>query len=69
MNRTVNTIGLSVLAVALLFMPEIMNGIKLNVSLGTSLLLFALAASSVNILVGYTGLMAFGNAAFFGVGA
>jgi branched-chain amino acid transport system permease protein len=69
MKRTAHTIGLSVLAIALLFMPEIMNGIKLNVSLGTSLLLFALAASSVNILVGYTGLMAFGNAAFFGVGA
>jgi branched-chain amino acid transport system permease protein len=28
-----------------------------------------LAAASVNILLGYTGLLAFGNAAFFGVGA
>ena len=69
MNRVLNAAAMSLLAVVLIFMPEIMNGIKLNVSLGTSLLLFALAAASVNILVGYTGLMAFGNAAFFGVGA
>ena len=69
MNRTLNIVGMSALAVVLLAMPEIMNGIQLNVSLGTTLLLFALAAASVNLLVGYTGLMAFGNAAFFGVGA
>ena len=45
------------------------NIVKLNVSLGTSLLLFGLAAASVNILVGYTGLDGLRNAAFFGVGA
>ena len=69
MNRYANIAGMSLLAIVLLAMPEIMNGIKLNVSLGTTLLLFALAAASVNLLVGYTGMMAFGNAAFFGVGA
>lgn len=69
MNRALNSIGLSLLAIALLAMPEIMGVIKLNVSLGTALLLFGLAAASVNLLVGYTGLMAFGNAGFFGVGA
>ena len=69
MNRRLNAIGMSLLAILLLGMPLWMNAIKLNVSLGTSLLLFGLAAASVNILVGYTGFMAFGNAAFFGVGA
>jgi len=69
MKRTLDTVGLSLLAVLLLGMPLWMNIIQLNVSLGTSLLLFGLAAASVNILVGYTGFMAFGNAAFFGVGA
>jgi branched-chain amino acid transport system permease protein len=69
MNRALSAVGMSLLAILLLGMPEWMNLIRLNVSLGTSLLLFGLAAASVNILVGYTGLMAFGNAAFFGVGA
>src|SRR5579863_7762798 len=69
MKRTLDTAGLSLLAIVLLGMPVWMNIARLNVSLGTSLLLFGLAAASVNILVGYTGFMAFGNAAFFGVGA
>ena len=68
MNRMLNSAGMSLLAILLLGMPWWMNAAKLNVSLGTSLLLFGLAAASVNILVGYTGFMAFGNAAFFGVG-
>jgi branched-chain amino acid transport system permease protein len=69
MKRSLDTVGLSLLAILLLGMPLWMNEVRLNVSLGTSLLLFGLAAASVNILVGYTGFMAFGNAAFFGVGA
>ena len=68
MSRALGTIGYSLIAVLLLGMPFWMNVAQLNVSLGTSLLLFGLAAASVNILVGYTGFMAFGNAAFFGVG-
>ena len=69
MSRMLNSVGMSLLAILLIGMPWWMNAVKLNVSLGTSLLLFGLAAASVNILVGYTGFMAFGNAAFFGVGA
>ena len=69
MKRSANALGMSLLAIALLALPAIMPALKLNISLGTSLLLFGLAAASVNIMVGYTGLMAFGNAAFFGVGA
>jgi branched-chain amino acid transport system permease protein len=69
MKRMLDGSGMSLLAILLLGMPLWMNVARLNVSLGTSLLLFGLAAASVNILVGYTGLMAFGNAAFFGVGA
>jgi branched-chain amino acid transport system permease protein len=68
-GRNANAIGMSLLAVALLALPAIMPALKLNISLGTSLLLFGLAAASVNIMLGYTGVMAFGNAAFFGVGA
>ena len=53
----------------LLALPWLLPVAHLNISLGTTVLLFGLAAASVNILLGYTGFMAFGNAAFFGVGA
>jgi branched-chain amino acid transport system permease protein len=64
-----NTVGPSLIAVALLTLPWLLPVLRLNISLGTTVLLFGLAAASVNILLGYTGFMAFGNAAFFGVGA
>jgi branched-chain amino acid transport system permease protein len=38
-------------------------------SLVTEVLLFCIFAMSLNLLVGYTGLVSFGHAAFFGVGA
>ena len=69
MTRTANVVATSLLAIVLLALPLIMPILRLNISLGTALLLFGLAAASVNLLVGYTGMMAFGNAAFFGVGA
>lgn len=69
MNRWLTTIGLSVLAIVLLTLPLLMPLMKLDISLGVTVLLFGLAAASVNLLVGYTRVMAFGNAAFFGLGA
>ncbi len=39
------------------------------VSFATRLLIFALAATSLNFIVGYGGMIAFGHAAFFGMGA
>ena len=63
------TAGTSLIAVVLLTLPWLLPAAHLNISLGTTVLLFGLAAASVNILLGYTGFMAFGNAAFFGVGA
>jgi branched-chain amino acid transport system permease protein len=39
------------------------------VSFATRLLIFALAATSLNFVVGYGGMIAFGHAAFFGIGA
>ena len=38
-------------------------------SLVTEILLFCIFATSLNLLMGYTGLVSFGNAAFFGLGA
>ncbi|MGH7755190.1 MAG: branched-chain amino acid ABC transporter permease, partial [Vulcanimicrobiaceae bacterium] len=62
-------IGTVVTALVLLALPWLLPKFGLNVSLGTQIVLYALAAASVNVLLGYTGLMTFGNAAFFGVGA
>jgi len=69
MNRALMAAGLSSLVVLLLALPLIMPLAKLDISLGVTVLLFGLAAASVNLLVGYTRIMAFGNAAFFGLGA
>ena len=39
------------------------------VGVATRILIFALAASALNFIVGYGGMVAFGHAAFFGLGA
>jgi branched-chain amino acid transport system permease protein len=39
------------------------------IGLATRMLIFALAATSLNFIVGYGGMVAFGHAAFFGIGA
>lgn len=41
----------------------------LDISIVSELLVTAIAVMSVNLLLGYTGLPAFGNAAYFGLGA
>jgi branched-chain amino acid transport system permease protein len=38
-------------------------------ALGTNVLVFGLAAMSLNLLLGYTGVLSFGHAAYFGLGA
>lgn len=38
-------------------------------SLATQIIIYALFASGYNILFGYTGLISFGHAAYFGLGA
>lgn len=59
----------ALIALVFVSLPWLLPVLHLNISLGTTVLLFGLAAASVNILLGYMGFMAFGNAAFFGVGA
>jgi branched-chain amino acid transport system permease protein len=39
------------------------------VELGTRVVIFALAAMALNFLLGYTGVLSFGHAAYFGLGA
>lgn len=44
-------------------------GAEFYIGFATRVLIFALAASSLNLVVGYGGMVAFGHAAFFGLGA
>ena len=42
---------------------------RFYVFLGTDILIFGLFAVSLNLLLGYTGLVSFGHATYFGIGA
>jgi branched-chain amino acid transport system permease protein len=68
-NRRLTALAVFGLGLLLIALPLLMPRLKLDISLGVTVLLFGLAAASVNLLVGYTRIMAFGNAAFFGLGA
>jgi branched-chain amino acid transport system permease protein len=62
-------IAAAVLFVILLLVPQFAPHMGVALTVCTDVLLFAIAAMAVNLLLGYTGLMPFGNAAFFGLGA
>jgi branched-chain amino acid transport system permease protein len=53
----------------LLAMPYWLNWIGGYTSLGSRVLVMALAAMSLNFLLGFTGVLSFGHAAYFGLGA
>jgi len=53
----------------LLTMPFWLNWIGGYTALGSRVLVMALAAMSLNFLLGFTGVLSFGHAAYFGLGA
>jgi len=66
----VRTRGIDVLiAAALLFMPFWIVAIGGYTELATRVLVMGLAAMSLNFLLGFTGVLSFGHAAYFGLGA
>jgi branched-chain amino acid transport system permease protein len=62
-------IALVVIVGLLALAPWLGPMIHLDISIVAEVLLFAIAAMSVNLLLGFTGLPAFGNAAYFGLGS
>ena len=54
---------------ALLTAPTWLNAVGGYTQLGTLVLVMALAATALNFLLGYTGVLSFGHAAYFGLGA
>lgn len=53
----------------LLTMPFWLNAVGGYTQLGTLVVVMALAATALNFLLGFTGMLSFGHAAFFGLGA
>jgi branched-chain amino acid transport system permease protein len=66
MNRRVFIVGV-LSAVVLLGLPAV--GSNYALSLGSRILIFAILALSLDLILGYGGLVSFGHAAFYGVGA
>ena len=58
-----------VVLVILLALPYILTGLGSYVALGSAILVWGLAAMALNLLLGYTGALSFGHAAFLGLGA
>jgi branched-chain amino acid transport system permease protein len=56
---------------ALLILPPAANALAMPdlVTLGSQIVIFAIAAVSLDLLIGFGGLSSFGHAAFFGLGA
>ena len=66
-NKSASIIAIIALFAAGLFMPFFLKQYHLNML--TEIIIFALYAVSYNLLLGYAGLLSFGHAAFFGLGA
>jgi branched-chain amino acid transport system permease protein len=63
----ITIVAIVALFVAGFFMPHILKQYNLNML--TEIIIFALFAVSFNLLLGYAGLLSFGHAMFFGLGA
>jgi branched-chain amino acid transport system permease protein len=68
-SRSRRLLTLAAIWAALLLAPYWMPLVGGYTALGTRVLVLGLAAMSVNFLLGFTGVLSFGHAAFFGLGA
>ena len=69
MNSSQKRAATAVVWLALLTMPYWLPWVGGYQELGTRVLVMALAAMSLNFLLGFTGVLSFGHAAYFGLGA
>jgi branched-chain amino acid transport system permease protein len=66
-QKSISLISIVALFLAGAFMPGILKQYHLNML--TEIIIFSLYAVSYNLLLGYAGLLSFGHAMFFGLGA
>lgn len=61
----------AVLLAGLIALPFVADAVGMNslTSLGSRVLIYAIAVASLNIALGFGGMVSFGHAAFFGIGA
>ncbi len=69
MFRLDKRLGDAVVWALLVTMPFWLNAVGGYTQLGVRVVILALAAMSLNFLLGYTGVLSFGHAAYFGLGA
>ena len=69
MPHTTRRLRLAVIWLALLAIPLWLPLFGGYMALGTRVLILGLAAMSLNFLLGFTGVLSFGHAAYFGLGA
>lgn len=60
-------LALAVVLIAMPFLTEAM-GMPALLSLASRILIYGIAAASLNLVLGYGGMVSFGHAAFFGIG-
>jgi branched-chain amino acid transport system permease protein len=70
-RRPAALIGLLLLAAAAVAYPFVMRALdaEFYVSVASRIMIYGIAATSLNLILGYGGLVSFGHAAFFGIGA
>ena len=68
-EQTRKAIALAAIWITLLLAPYWMVPLGGYTALATRVLVLGLAAMSVNFLLGFTGVLSFGHAAYFGLGA
>jgi branched-chain amino acid transport system permease protein len=70
-GRTAAVAGLAALAAVAVAFPFVMLAIDepFYISVASRIFVYAIAATSLNLVLGYGGLVSFGHAAFFGIGA
>ena len=66
-----HAVAVLALAAAALALPFVLRALGLDfyLSLASRIVIYAIAATSLNLVLGYAGLVSFGHAAFFGLGA
>ncbi|MGP0095161.1 MAG: branched-chain amino acid ABC transporter permease [Xanthobacteraceae bacterium] len=70
MKADIRTICIAVLLAALVLLPlySMLSGDRFLMTLFTRIVIMALAATSLNLILGYGGMMSFGHAAYLGLG-
>jgi branched-chain amino acid transport system permease protein len=62
-------IGMGGLAVILLVLPRLLGGNDYLLQVATMMALYVVLASSLNLIIGFTGMYSLGHGAFYGMGA